>query len=301
MEAIVNHRVAEIQRIYSLASWRHCPGLLNPADLPSRGVFGDKLLSCDLWWKGPSFLQLTDDKWPSLENLPVSSELIEAELVRNPVPATHILLTKGEPVSGIVNLEAIIDVSRFSQLDKLCVTAFVLIISLLKESISKGKDQREVLDKAWPSPAELNLAKTYWIHTIQARCFEREMHYLLSKSTWDKPIRVNQFKLFVDNDNVIRSQGRIGLADLPIYSKNPILLPSHNHVVDLLIYDIHLRTKHSGTADTLSTLREKYWVLKGREAVKCTLKSCKVCTKVEGLPYSSIVKHQTSIPNRSQD
>ena len=154
----VNHRVAEIRTISLPAAWRYCSGLLNPADLPSRGVFGDKLLSCDLWWKGPSFLQLTDDKWPSLENLPVSSELIEPELVRNPVPASHILLTKGEPVSGIVNLEAIIDVSRFSQLDKLlCVTAFVLrFVSLLKLSISKGKDQGEVLDKAWPSPAELN-------------------------------------------------------------------------------------------------------------------------------------------------
>lgn len=161
-------------------------------------------------------------------------------------------------------------------------------VSLLKLSISKGKDQ-EVLDKAWPSPAELNLAETYWIHTIQARSFEREMHYLLSKSTQDKPIRVDQFKLFVDNNNVIRSQGRIGLANLPIHSKNPILLPSHNHVVNLLIYDVHLRTKHSGTSDTLSTLREKYWVLKGRQDVKCILKSCKVCAKVKGLPYFSVV------------
>ena len=48
--------------------------------------------------------------WPSLENLPESSELIEAELVRNPPSATNILLAKGESVSGIVNLKAIIDV-----------------------------------------------------------------------------------------------------------------------------------------------------------------------------------------------
>ena len=74
------------------------------------------------------------NKWPSLEILPVSSDLIEAELVRNPLSATHILLTKGEQVSGIVNLEAIVDVSRFSRVDKLlCVTAFVLrFFSLFK-------------------------------------------------------------------------------------------------------------------------------------------------------------------------
>ena len=67
------------------------------------------------------------NKWPSLKIFPASSELIEAELVRNPLSATHILLTKGERVSGNVNLDAIINVSRFSQVDKLlCVTAFVL-------------------------------------------------------------------------------------------------------------------------------------------------------------------------------
>ena len=88
---------------------------------------------------------------------------------------------------------------------------------------------------------------------------------------------------------MIRSQGRIGLTDLPIHSKNPVLLPTHNPVVDLLIYDVRLRTKHSGTSDTLSTLREKYWILRGRQAVKRILKSCKICAKVEGLPYSSVV------------
>ena len=66
------------------------------------------------------------------------------------------------------------------------------------------------------------------------------MHYLLSKGAWDKPIRVDQFKLFVDGDSVIRNQGRIGLADLPIRSKNLILLLTHNSVINLLIYGIHL-------------------------------------------------------------
>ena len=44
----VNHRVAEIRRASSQAAWRYCPGPLNPADPPSRGVNGDRLLSCDL-------------------------------------------------------------------------------------------------------------------------------------------------------------------------------------------------------------------------------------------------------------
>ena len=132
--------------------------------------------------------------------------------------------------------------SRFSQFDKLlCVTAFVFrFVGLLKQSNSGDKDQGKAFDRAWSSPTELNLAETYWMQTIQAKPFEKKMHYLLSKGMRDKPIRVDQFKLFVDGDNVIRSQGRIGLADLPIHSKNLILLLTHNpSVINLLIYDVH--------------------------------------------------------------
>ena len=133
--------------------------------------------------------------------------------------------------------------SRFSQFDKLlCVTAFVFrsVGLLLKQSNSRDKDQGKALDRAWPLPTDLNLAETYWMQTIQAKPFEKKMHYLLSKGTWDKPIRVDQFELFVDGDSVIRNQGRIGLADLSIRSKNLILLLTHNSVINLLIYGIHL-------------------------------------------------------------
>ena len=102
---------------------------------------------------------------------------------------------------------------------------------------------------------------------------------------------IDQFNLFVDGGNVIRSQGRIGLTDLPIHSKIQSYLPTNNLVVNLLIYDVHLKTKQSGTSDTFSTLREKYCVPKGcqLQAVKCILKLCKICAKVEGLLYSSVV------------
>ena len=74
-----------------------------------------------------------------------------------------------------------------------------------------GKNDKEIQDGVWP---ELKLAKVYRIHTIQAKSFEREMQYLLSRST-----QIDQFKFFIDKDKVIRSQGRIGLANLPTYSQ----------------------------------------------------------------------------------
>ena len=48
----VASRVSEIRQLTCKEQWRHCPGVLNPADLPSRGLTGDKLLKSVLWWGG---------------------------------------------------------------------------------------------------------------------------------------------------------------------------------------------------------------------------------------------------------
>ena len=36
-----------------------------------------------------------------------------------------------------------------------------------------------------------------------------------------------------------------------------------------------------------SALRETYWILRGRQTVKCIIHQHVICLKLEGLPYSS--------------
>ena len=49
----VQHRVVEIRNLLPDACWRHCPGVDNPADLPSRGTKPADLTKSDLWlWIG---------------------------------------------------------------------------------------------------------------------------------------------------------------------------------------------------------------------------------------------------------
>ena len=52
----VSHRVAEIQRLTPVDRWFHCVGSDNPADLVTRGVFADVLLTSPLWLSGPAWL-----------------------------------------------------------------------------------------------------------------------------------------------------------------------------------------------------------------------------------------------------
>ena len=273
----VSNRVNEIRTRSTAGSWRHCPGACNPADLPSRGVNGESLLSSELWWCGPQFLQLPEERWPE-STVPPTSCTVESELIKSPSLNTHSLVANLSRPSK--NLEDIFDCRRFGSFVKLLrVTAYVLRFAKI---LCPPKTSNCV-----PTASELNKAEQYWIQSIQGKMFASEISHLKHPSP-PKPIRADQFNLFLSEESVLKCKGRIGNANVPESSKTPVLLPTRHPFVDLLILHVHVQVKHSGIADTLSTLRESYWILKGRQAVKRVLNSCVVCSRFEGIPYASV-------------
>jgi len=64
LKIFVGNRVAEIQWLIEQYNWRHVPSYDNSADLISRGLLPNKILSSNLWWHGPDWLLKHETEWP---------------------------------------------------------------------------------------------------------------------------------------------------------------------------------------------------------------------------------------------
>ena len=52
----------------------------------------------------------------------------------------------------------------------------------------------------------------------------------------------------------------------------------------MIILDSHERVLHHGIETTLSDVRSKFWIVKGRKAVKSVLRKCVTCRRYQGRP-----------------
>ena len=252
----ISHRIQEIHKLTDHRKWRHCPGQLNPADLPLRGLSGEDLTCNKIWWNGPSFLQSMESEWP-VGRCEESNDAISAELCKVTTEVSFTLLS----VANDAKINQLIDCQRFSNyLSLLRTTAFVLRFVQVCYKRSKQNYSNTEL-----SATELNKAKEYWIKSIQGQSFKEEITFLM-KANKPMSIRVKQFGLFLDQ-GILKCYGRINNSTLTENSKCPILLTQRHPFIDLLIKHFHVLVKHSGVSDTLTTLRGKYWILKGRQAV----------------------------------
>ena len=70
--------------------------------------------------------------------------------------------------------------------------------------------------------------------------------------------------LYTDKDGVVHYRGRISETTMKCKEKHPALLPRDHYLTSLVIEQCHKRFYHGGVRETLTELRTKFWVSKGR-------------------------------------
>ena len=212
-----------------------------------------------------------------------SCEEAHLEMMKTPVSHSFVTSVTTAAALSYPALHEVIDCKCFSNLNKLlCVTTYVrwFVNKLKKQDSNLCCTDHSSLFVL--SAEEINSAELYWMKSIRFNKFQAELSFLASKHG----ARVDQFGLYIDGNNILRCKGRINNSSLTLNSKQPILLP-HDHL-KLLIIDVHQMVEHSGTNDTLTTLRERFWNLKGRQAVGMVIRWCTLCQRMDGSAYSSV-------------
>ena len=85
----------------------------------------------------------------------------------------------------------------------------------------------------------------------------------------------------------MRCSGRLQNSDLEQETQYPVIIPRDHHFTRLVIEECHRKVKHSGVRSTLGELRSRFWVPKGRQAVKKILRECVTCKREQGKPFGN--------------
>ena len=107
-------------------------------------------------------------------------------------------------------------------------------------------------------------------------------------------------RLYEDEDSLLRSRTRLGeVKQLDYDVKFPVLLPNDHHVTKILIMDAHKDVIHSGKLSTLNHLRQKYWIIKGRQVVAKVVNSCNLCKQwrcrtLKATPMSNLPSYRVT-------
>ena len=219
-----------------------------------------------LWRHGPDWLL-------DLRVNPVDEDMCMPEECEKEIRVAHCHFVCDLPAGDPCCVGNVINCENFSQLHRLLrVTAYV--IKFVKLFKAKGTS---VAQKSGLTASELARAEDLWVK-------ESQRHLIQHKDfrTWKQ-----QFDLFLD-DGVWRCRGRISNAEVPYSTKHPTLLCKAHHFTHLVVRDAHKRVFHNGVKETLTEIRSKFWIAKGRQFVRQVLHKCPICRKVEGKSYSAV-------------
>ncbi|XP_038106215.1 uncharacterized protein LOC119765979 [Culex quinquefasciatus] len=266
-KVFVSNRIAEIQRLTQGMPWRHIPTHLNPADLISRGLLPSELVGCVLWEHGPEVIELPSSHWPQncIELSPLHMQARDDEARQT----VSVLTTS--------SLEDRIQIEEHSALLPLLRS-----VSWIRRFTDNCRSRPEERRNGFLKFREIDDTLKLLITLTQRTHFAQEIKHLLKnpgpvRKDFDFKSQIKTLNPFIDPEGLLRVHGRLENSSLPFDTKYPIILPAKAHLTHLIAKNTHWDTLHSGPQLLLSTLRQRYWPVRGRDVARRVVNECLDC------------------------
>ncbi|XP_066599958.1 uncharacterized protein [Prorops nasuta] len=161
---------------------------------------------------------------------------------------------------------------KFSSWSKL-VRVMAYVLRFVQRTRKTGPWEDSLL-----SASEIRDSIVAIVQVVQRTHFAAELSALNHASRIPSRSKLLSLQPVIDSQGVLRIGGRLRNAEIPEQMKHPIILPDC-HTTATLIRQTHLDTLHGGLQLTLSTLRQKFWVMNARNLVKSCVHKCITCVR----------------------
>ena len=138
----------------------------------------------------------------------------------------------------------------------------------------KTSGKRSIPLKTFVTVEELRRAQFQWIKRNQ-KAFDSIKLKTICKD----------LNIICDENGLFKCEVRLKNAPLPYQAKAPYLINSKHHLATLIVNDIHTRFKHISIKQTLSELRQNFWICRGRQFDRNIIRKCVIYKKCKGPSY----------------
>ena len=284
----VANRIRAIQKQTEVKDWHKVNTAENPADISSRGAYLTEFVDSDLFFHGPKWLTDPNTQFKRVgETLTEELQTLDKEEVRKILLMNILNVSTSKDEDDII--KNILD--RHNNWKK---TVKILswcrrFCTIIKQKVIENKGKRTTRQSQRKTSKNNAMArakttfdyKNYYLHPTEVtetenilfqyaqRCeFATEIALLSEGSEIPKDSKIKTLiPIWDKKEELLRHNSRI-------MNYQPIILPKDHHVTKLFIQNVHTKFGHSGPSLTLYKVRQRVWIISGRQQIKKALLKC---------------------------